>query len=54
MYASNEVRVRGMSEQRLHDKQSETLPCIPEEVELDFGQQISTLWAATVITEIMK
>ena len=52
MYASSEVT--GVSEQRVHDRQSENLPCIPEEVELDLGRQISTLWAAAVITEIKK
>ena len=43
-----------MSEQRVHDRQSENLPCIPEEIELDLGQQISIFLAAAVITEIMK
>ena len=52
MYASSEVR--GVLEQRVHDRQSENLPCIPEEVELDLGQQISTFLAAALITEIMK
>ena len=52
MYASSEMR--GVSEQRVHDRQSENLPCIPEEVELDLSQQISTLWASAMITEIMK
>ena len=52
MCASSEVR--GVPEQRVHDGQTENLPCIPEEVELDLGQQISTFLAVGLITEIMK
>ena len=52
MFASSEER--GVSELSVHDRQSESLPCISEKVELDLGQQISTFFAADMITEIMK